>query len=110
MKVLESIDSIASKVLSIIHVIAVLLGITRYFACSMPSYAVNALHCDVCSLCMPSGVHCCLFHWFLGQCFWVEVHPYMTGFLHFLAKCFFCNLYMRIVHGHQLYKPQQIYT
>ena len=39
MKVLESIDSIASKVkiLPIIHVIAVLLGIARYFACSMPS-------------------------------------------------------------------------
>ncbi len=37
MKVLESIDSIASKVLPIIHVIAVLLRITRYFACSMPS-------------------------------------------------------------------------
>ena len=37
MKVLESIDSIASKVLPFIHVIAVLLGITRYFACSMPS-------------------------------------------------------------------------
>ncbi len=37
MEVLESIDSIASKGLPIIHVIAVLLGITRYFACSMPS-------------------------------------------------------------------------
>ena len=37
MKVLESIDNIASKVLPFIDVIAVLLGITRYFACSMPS-------------------------------------------------------------------------
>ena len=34
--------------------------------CRDGSYAVNALHCDVCSLCMPSGVHGCLFHWFLG--------------------------------------------
>ena len=67
--------------------------------CRDGSYAVNALHCDVCSLCMPSGVHCCLFHWFLGQCFWVEVHPYMTGFLHFLAKCFFCNLFWGILGG-----------
>ena len=37
MEVLKSIDIIASKGLPIIHVIAVLLGITRYFACSMPS-------------------------------------------------------------------------
>ena len=37
MEVHESIDSIASKGLPIIHVIAVLLGITRYFACSMHS-------------------------------------------------------------------------
>ena len=46
-------------------------------------YVVNALHCDVCSLCMPSGVHGCLFHWFLGQCFLVEGHPYMTCFCTF---------------------------
>ena len=37
MEVLESIDIIASNGLPIIHVIAILLGITRYFACSMPS-------------------------------------------------------------------------
>ena len=30
-----------------------------------------------------SGVHCCLFHWFLGKCFLVEVHPYMTCFCTF---------------------------
>ena len=51
--------------------------------CRDGSYAVNALHCDVCNLCMPSGVHCRLFHWFLGQCFMVEVHLYMTGFCTF---------------------------
>ena len=56
--------------------------------CRDGSYAVNALHCDVCSLCMPSGVHCCLFHWFLGQCFWVEVHPYMTVFCTFWQSAF----------------------
>ena len=49
-------------------------------------------HCSYAVLCMPSCAHCCLFHWFLGQCFLVEVHPYMTGYLHFLAKCIFCNL------------------
>ena len=43
MKVLESIDSIASKVLPIIHVLAVLLGITRYFACSMPSSTIQPI-------------------------------------------------------------------
>ena len=32
---------------------------------------------------MPSGVHGCLFHWFLGQCFLVEVHPYMICFCTF---------------------------
>ena len=51
-------------------------------------YVVNALHCDVCSLCMPSGVHGCLFHWFLGQCFLVEVHPYMTCFCTFWQSAF----------------------
>ena len=29
---------------------------------------------------MHCGVHCRLFHWFLGKCFSVEVHPYMTCF------------------------------
>ena len=56
--------------------------------CRDGSYAVNALHCDVCSLCMPSGVHSCLFHWFLGQCFLVEVHPYMTCFCTFWQSAF----------------------
>ena len=40
MEVLESIGSIASKGLPIIHVIAV-LGITRNFACSMHSSAIS---------------------------------------------------------------------
>ena len=56
--------------------------------CRDGSYAVNALHCDVCSLCMPSGVHGCLFHWFLGQCFLVEVHPYMICFCTFWQSAF----------------------
>ena len=44
-------------------------------------------------LCTPSGGHCRLFRWFLGKCFLVEVHPYMTGFALF-GKCF---LYMMCV-------------
>ena len=50
--------------------------------CRDGSYAVNALH-NVGSLCMHCGVHCCLFHWFLGKCFLVEVHlviMYIVGF------------------------------
>ena len=43
--------------------------------CGGGSYEVNALHCVVCSLCMPSNVHCCLFHCFLGQCFLVKCIP-----------------------------------
>ena len=45
--------------------------------CRDGSYVVNALRCDVCmgSLHMHCGVHCRLFHWFLGKCFLVEVHP-----------------------------------
>ena len=56
--------------------------------CRDGRYVVNALHCDVCSLCMPSGVHGCLFHWFLGQCVLVEVHPYMTCFCTFWRSAF----------------------
>ena len=47
---------------------------------------------------MPSGVHCCLFRWFLGKCFLLEVHPYMTGFCTFW-KCFFCNLFWGVFLG-----------
>ena len=32
--------------------------------------------------------HGCLFHWFLGQCFLVEVHPYMTCFCTFWQSAF----------------------
>ena len=61
--------------------------------CRDGSYAVNALHCDVwvvCagSMCMHCGVHCRLFHWFLGKCFLVEVHPYMTCFCTFWQSAF----------------------
>ncbi len=44
-----------------------------------------ATHCAVmCGcMCMCCGVHCCLFHWFLGKRFLVEVHPYMTSFCTF---------------------------
>ena len=47
------------------------------------------------SLCTPSGVHCRLFRWFLGKCFLLVVHPYMTGSALF-GKCFFCNLFWGI--------------
>ncbi len=55
--------------------------------CRDGSYAVNALH-NVGSLCMHCGVHCCLFHWFLGKCFLVEVHPYITCFCTFWQSAF----------------------
>ena len=34
------------------------------------------------------GEHCRLFHWFLGQCFLLEVHPFMTGFCTFWKVLF----------------------
>ena len=37
---------------------------------------------------MHCGVHCRLFHWFLGKCFLVEVHPYMTCFCTFWQSAF----------------------
>ena len=37
---------------------------------------------------MHYGVHCRLFHWFLGKCFLVEVHPYMTCFCTFWQSDF----------------------
>ena len=42
----------------------------------------------VSSLCMHYGVHCRLFHWFLGKCFLVEVHPYMSCFCTFWQSAF----------------------
>ena len=48
------------------------------------------MHCTV--MCVVSAcLLVCIVACFIG--FWgsvilVEVHPYMTGFLHFLAKCF----------------------
>ena len=58
--------------------------------CRDGSYAINALCCGVHvgSLCMPSGVHCHLFRWFLGKCALVEVHPYMVS-LALFGKCVF---------------------
>ena len=54
--------------------------------CRDGSYAINALRCDVWVVCacIAMHVHCRLFHWFLGKCFLVEVHPYMTCFCTFL--------------------------
>ena len=47
---------------------------------------------------MPSGVHCRLFRCFLGKCFFLVEHPYMTGFALF-GKCFFCNLFWGVFFG-----------
>ncbi len=68
---------------------------------------VNALHCDVCSLCMPSGVHGCLFHWFLGQCFLVEGHPYMTCFCTFWQSAFSvtCTTIEAIIRAISVHTP-----
>ena len=52
------------------------------------SYTHCAVMCGC--MCMCCGVHCCLFHWFLGKLFLVEVHPYMTSFCTFwqsASKC-----------------------
>ena len=49
--------------------------------CRDDSYVVNALHCDVWVLC--ACIVVCIvacFIGFLGKCFLVEVHPYMTCF------------------------------
>ena len=46
---------------------------------------------------MHYSVHCRLFHWFLGKCFLVELSASLhVLFLHFLAKCFICNLFWGI--------------
>ena len=37
---------------------------------------------------MHCGVHYHLFHWFLGKCFLVEVHPYMACFCTFWQSAF----------------------
>ena len=51
------------------------------------------------SLCTPFGVHCRLFRWFLGKCFLLEVHPYMTVFALFLENFFFYNLFWGVFLG-----------
>ena len=45
--------------------------------CRDGSYAVNALHCDVWVVCayITYSVHCRLFHWILGKCFWWKCIP-----------------------------------
>ena len=53
---------------------------------------------------MPSGVHCCLFRWFLGKCFLLEVHPYMTGF------CTFWQVLMYQSQRVSLYAQQLLST
>ena len=40
------------------------------------------------SLCTHCCGHCNLFHWFLGKCFLVEVHPYITCFCTFWQSAF----------------------
>ena len=68
--------------------------------CRDGSYAINALRCDVWVVCACIAV--CIvacFIGFWGSVFLVEVHPYMTCFLHFLAKCFFCNLFWGVFLG-----------
>ena len=58
--------------------------------CRDGSYAINALRYDVWVVCacIAMYVHCRLFHWFLGKCFLVEVHPYMTCFCTFWQSAF----------------------
>ena len=58
--------------------------------CRDGSYAINALRCDVWVVCacIAMHVHCRLFHLFLGKCFLVEVHPYMTCFCTFWQSAF----------------------
>ena len=64
--------------------------------CRDGSYAINALRCDVCmgSLCM----HCdaralSLVSLVFGEVFFGGSPSLHDLFLHFLAKCFFCNLF-----------------
>ena len=54
---------------------------------------VNASRCDVwvVCMCMPSGVHCCLFRWFLGKCFFAGSASLHDWFLHFLESAFNCT-------------------
>ena len=47
---------------SLTKLLALLKMVILLEICRDGSHVVNALHCDVCGLCMPSGVHCCLFH------------------------------------------------
>ena len=56
--------------------------------CRDGRYAVNASRCDVWVVCARLPVGSRLFRWFLGKCFLLEVHPYMTGFCTFWKVLF----------------------
>ena len=62
--------------------------------CRDGSYAINALRCDVWVVCacIAMHVHCRLFIG-LGEVFFGGSPSLHDLFLHFLAKCFFCNLF-----------------
>ena len=61
--------------------------------CRDGSYAANALRCDVWVVCACIAV--CIVTCFIGFCGSVfgESASLHDLFLHFLAKCFFCNLF-----------------
>ena len=46
---------------------------------------------------MHCGVHCRLFHWFLGKCFFGGSASLHDLFLHFLAKCFIIIMHILVV-------------
>ena len=64
---------------------------TCVFCAFMFKMKVQSMHVDHAfssfSASHASRMHCCLFHWFLGSVFFVEVHPYMTGFALFGLYC-----------------------
>ena len=61
--------------------------------CRDGSYAVNALRCDVWVVCTCIAVYILLVSLVFGEVFFGWSASLHDLFLHFLAKCFFCNLF-----------------
>ena len=67
--------------------------------CRDGSYAINALCCDVWVVC--ARITMCIVACFIGfwELFFGESPSLHNLFLHFLAKCFFCNLFWPFFWG-----------
>ena len=74
------------QLLQVVFVTAVWLRNQAALTHSLAFYPLCVLLCIKLQIAM--HVHCRLFHWFLGKCFLVEIHPYMTCFCTFWQSAF----------------------